>query len=80
MLQETVHIQLDQPQVATQIRVVGEGGGARSDVRSREGFIENLIIMQKLKFAPKFKQHDRENVTVEPVTFHKFLFRSKGFV
>ena len=37
------------------------------DVGSREGFMENLIIMKKLKFVSKLKQNDRENIIIESV-------------
>jgi hypothetical protein len=43
----------------------GRGG---SDVGSREGLMENSIIMRK-KFVSKFKQNDRENVIIESACF-----------
>ena len=42
----------------------GRGVGG-SDVGSREGFMDNSIIMKKSKFVSKFKQNDRENVITE---------------
>jgi hypothetical protein len=48
-------------------RFPNQGGGV-SDVGSREGFMENSIIMKKkLKFVSKFNKNDHENVIIESV-------------
>ena len=43
-----------------------QGPGA-SDVGSREGFLENSIIIKKITILSKFKQNDRENLVIESV-------------
>jgi hypothetical protein len=56
-----VYLSGSQPQVATQMRIA-----RGSDVGSREGFVENSIIIgEKSKFVSEFTQNDRENAIIE---------------